>query len=173
MSKTLLFWKEEIMNTKRLIQPICIMLVIASVGQTGCSHTPKQPNALSPDIGANLERPNAPPEDTRVNLGAIGVVSGRYDPKIHLREPMNKTTGALSGAGASVLSLGKLASHVGLWGIFFLAIIPVAAVGGAIAGGLTGVPEEKVEEAKASIDTAIRNLRIQETLQDQWMVVRY
>jgi hypothetical protein len=143
------------MNMKPLSLSFCIMLTIASVGQMGCSHTPERSNALS--------------DDMKVNPGAIGVVSVRYDPNIQLREPMDKATGALSGAGASTLSWLEAAGSMGQGGIFLLPFIPVAAVGGALAGGLTGVPGEKVKEAKASIGTAIRDLKIQETLQDQIM----
>jgi len=154
------------MNRRSLIQSICIVAV-AFVGQIGCSHSLKGPNALSPNIGINFENPKDLPDDTRVNLGAIGIVSGRYDPDIRLREPMDKAAGALSGAGASALSAAVTAGGMGQAGIFLLPLIPVAAVVGAIAGGSAGVSVEKVEAARVSIGTAIRDLKIQETLQNQ------
>jgi hypothetical protein len=156
------------MNRRILIQAVCIV-ALAFAGQIGCSHTPKRIDASGPDIRINLENPRDVPDDTKVNLGAIGIASGRYDPDMKLREPMNKATGALSGAGASALSVAKTAGEMGKAGIFLLPFIPVAAVVGAIAGSSAGVPAEKVEAAKTSIETAIRDLRIQESLQNQIM----
>ncbi|OGP91956.1 MAG: hypothetical protein A2157_12170 [Deltaproteobacteria bacterium RBG_16_47_11] len=146
--------KEAIMNMKLLIQSICI-IAIASFGQISCSHTPERPKVLSDDL--------------RVNFGTIGVVSARFEPNIFLRTPKDKSAGALSGAGASTLSWLEVAGSMGQGGILLLPFIPIAAVGGAIAGGLSGVSGEKVEEAKASIRTAIKDLKIQETLIDQIM----
>jgi len=143
------------MNMKPLSLSFCIMLTIASVGQISCSHTPERPKTYS--------------EDIRFNPQAIGVVFGRYDPPIHLREPMDRADGALSGAGGSALGMAATAGTMGQAGIFLLPLIPIAALGGAIAGGLAGVPAEKMEEAKASIETAIRDLKIQEILQGQIM----
>lgn len=154
------------MNRRSLIQTLCIVALVFA-GQIGCSHTPKRTDASGPDIRINLENPRDLPDDTKVNLGAIGVVSARYESDIKLREPMNKATGALSGAGASALSVAKTAGEMGKAGIFLLPFIPVAAVVGAIAGGSAGVPGEKVEAARASIETAIREVKIQETLQNQ------
>jgi hypothetical protein len=154
------------MNKRVLIQAVCVVALAIAV-QIGCSHAPKGPNGSGPNIQINLENPRNLPDDTKVNLGAIGIVSGRYEPDIKLREPMNKTAGAFSGAGASALSVAKTAGEMGQAGVFLLPLIPVAAMVGAIAGGSVGVPGEKVEAARASIGTAIRDLNIQETLQNQ------
>jgi len=48
-------------------------------------------------------------EGIRFNPQAIGVVFGRYDPPIHLREPMDRADGTLSGAGGSALGLAVTA----------------------------------------------------------------
>jgi hypothetical protein len=154
------------MNRKSLIQTLCIV-ALAFAGQIGCSHMPKGLNASGPDIRINLENPRNLPDDTKVNLGVIGIVSGRYDPDIKLREPMGKTAGAFSGAGASALSVAKTAGGMGKAGVFLLPLIPVAAVVGAIAGGSAGVSGEQVQATRASIGTAIRELKVQESLQNQ------
>ncbi len=156
------------MNKRLLIQAVCLV-ALTFAGQIGCSHTPKRTDASGPDIRINLENPRDLPDDTKVNLGAIGIVSGRYEPDIKLREPMGKTAGAFSGAGASALSVAKTAGGMGQAGVFLLPFIPVAAVVGAIAGGSAGVPAEKVAGAKTSIGMVIRDLGIQETLQNQVM----
>jgi hypothetical protein len=158
------------MNKRLLIQAVCIV-ALAFAGQIGCSHTPKRTDASGPEIRINLENPRDLPDDTKVNLGAIGIISGRYDPDIKLRDPMNKTAGAFSGAGASALSVAKTAGGMGKAGVFLLPLIPVAAVVGAIAGGSAGVQAEKVAGAKTSIGRAIRDLGIQETLHNQLMEI--
>ena len=144
--------EEEILNMKRWIQSICIV-AFASIGLISCSHTPDRPEGFSDHLQFNPQ--------------AIGVVSARYGPNVQLREPMDESTGALSGAGTLTLSLLKGAGGMGNAGIVLLPFIPIALLGGAIAGGLSGVPTEKVEEAKVSIEAAIRDLNIQDTLKDQ------
>ncbi len=156
------------MNRRSSIQILCAV-ALAFAGQIGCSHMPKGPNAEEPKIQINLENPKDLPDDTKVNLGAIGIVSRRSDPDIKLREPMGKTSGAFSGAGASALSVARTAGEMGQAGIFVLPFVPLATLVGAIAGGSAGVPAEKVEAAKTSIGTAIRDLKIQDTLQNQLM----
>ncbi len=160
--------EEKAMNKTGLLQIACIV-GLAVVGLIGCGHVPKGPHAAQPKIQINLENPRDLPDDTKVNLGTIGIVFGSSDPESKVREPMNKAAGAFSGAGASALSVANAAGSMGQAGIFLLPLVPVAAVAGAIAGGSAGVPAEKVEAAKASIATAIRELSIRENLQNQLM----
>ena len=144
---------------KRTLRSLCIILVIASVGQIGCSHTPKKPNVLSDDL--------------RGKLGTIGVVSGRYEPNILLRKPLDKTEGA--SATAKSYTAAWIGAGSGSSGAILLPLtLPIPILLGAILGSSKGLSDEKMKEVKdaeASIRAAVAGLKIQDNLRDEFLEI--
>jgi hypothetical protein len=144
---------------KRLIPSLSVWLAIVSLVQIGCSHAPAKPKVL--------------PDDLRAKLGTIGIVSGRYEPNIVLRKPLDKTTGASSTAKSYADSWVRLGG-ASEGAILMLLTAPIPMAIGAIVGKSKGLSDEKmreVKDAEASIRAAITDLKLQDILRDEFLEI--
>ncbi len=144
---------------KRFIPSLSISLAIVSLVQMGCSHTPIKPKVLSDEL--------------RGKLGTIGVVSGRYDPSILLRKPLDKVSGSSSTAKSYAESWVRLGgTSEGAVRMLLTAPIPMAI--GAIVGKSKGLSDDKVKEVQAAevaIRAAVTDLKIQGNLRDEFLEI--
>ena len=144
--------------------PIIIFLSIALLlGGWGCAHMPKPPS-----------------EEMRAQLGTIGIVSTRSNPKIQFHPEFAK--GRLSGAGIGFsmgLGVGALYGAVigattstptaGLLAPFLVPGVAViggviCGVTGGIAGAVNAVPKKEAQKIEASIKNAFEGMDIQKTM---------
>lgn len=132
----------------------------------GCAHTPK----------------TAPPssEQEKVDLGTIGIVTGRFPPEVKLQKPMGKAggagAGALVGAAAAGGTVLYVASCAGPIGILLLGYPPITAVAGGItgagaviggvAGAVKGESSKKKKETEVTLNTVFSDINIQETVRN-------
>jgi hypothetical protein len=123
-------------------------------------------------------------EHVRSRLGTIGIVSARFIPQSDFH---TFAKGELRGAAKGVLGGSALGAYLGagtaLGGtgdsLVGLLLLPFLVIGGAALGGLVlgtagamaAVPKEKVREIEATINSALADLKIQETMRDRILKV--
>ena len=123
--------------------------------QLGCAHAP-------------------PSEQVRAELGAIGVVSARFLPKVVVSTPAK---GQADGAsrGAELAAEGMVLGGIGTAGPFGLLLgimlVPVAAPIGYVVGRSKAESAEKVDKTEAALTNVLTDLRIQETMRDHFLRV--
>jgi hypothetical protein len=117
-----------------------------------------------------------PPEQLKVDLGRIGVVSPCFRPEVRLQKPLSKGDAASKGVGEWVG--GTIMWGAGLGGVFgaILGVIlaPATAVVGSIAGSAKGVTSEEMEEIKeleGVLNGYIATLDFQQTMRDRLLSV--
>ncbi len=133
--------------------------IIISLSLTGCASTAStQPYAL----------PALLSEDVRARLVKVGIAHAQFQPKTNIRKPMGKGQGALAGMGggaaATVAAGASTADPFGL--LLGIVLAPVGAVVGGVAGAVQGEPAVRRKEADKTIDRAIAELKVQETMSE-------
>jgi hypothetical protein len=133
---------------------IVFMALVYLMGQWGCVLPPK---AVS--------------EEVRAQLGKVGIVSGRFIPKIELETPPKGAgEGAVRGAGVWAKNWAWAGRPGGggalgvLLALAWLALTPVAAVSGAVYGAVDSNAPQVIEEAEANLNKTLAELHMQETL---------
>jgi hypothetical protein len=129
-------------------------------------------------FGCATARPAQPPsvsEDARAQIRTVGIVSAENITDVKIQEPRGKWTGFWSGAGEGALNvMGGMGSAGGNCqgigcGLIVIIVAGAAAVGGivgGIMGAIQGVPAEEKQKAGEAIETALKDLKIDETLAD-------
>ena len=157
----------------RLTTTILISILLI-IGQFGCAHTPKvEPPTLS--------------EETKAQLGTIGVVSASFQPAFLAEKPMTKKkaavassrAGALGCLGVGVSILGAIPASgdplsgllVGVVGLGAIALTPVGAAVGGIVGAVRGVNETTTDDAESVLNIALNDFDIQGTLRDRLLSI--
>jgi len=134
------------------------------IGQWGCA-TPRY--TLLP----------LPSEEVRADIGTVGVVSARFSPEAHEAHLEAPTGGKWSGAGKGAAAgffgsvLAGLSSGHPLSFALGIALAPVVGLGGAIYGAIAAESAEKVQEAEATLNKAVADLKIQEAMRDRVLQV--
>lgn len=134
--------------------------VLLIIGQFGCA-TPHI--AMTPDQTAQLKE----------RLGAIGIASARFVPKVELQTPAKGTAdaagkGAIGGAGAMLDAAGDSGGSSGA-GAVMIALIPVGAVVGGVAGAIMADSAEAVNQREAVLKKVLADLKVQETMRDRFI----
>lgn len=143
--------------SKEFIRSLTVIFIFFAllVAQFGCATIPVSPPPLS--------------EEARAKLGTIGVVSAVFIPESNLF-PFAK--GHISGA-AKGLAVGTTAGILVPLSIptitppIFIILVAASAITGAVGGIAAATPAEKVKEVETALTSALRELRIQETLRDR------
>ncbi|MBI5875754.1 MAG: hypothetical protein HZB81_07950 [Deltaproteobacteria bacterium] len=133
--------------------------VLLVIGQFGCA-TPHI--AMTPDQTAQLKE----------RLGAIGVASARFAPKVELQTPAKGAAdaagkGAIGGAGVILDASGNSGSGAGA--IVGILLIPVGAVVGGVGGAIMADSAEAVNQREAVLKKALADLKVQETMRDHFI----
>lgn len=139
----------------------------------GCAHIPK---TATPS-----------PDQKKVDLGTIGIVTGRFPPEVKLQKPMGKAGGAGAGALVGAATAGGTVLYVagcaGPVGILLLAYPPVTAVAagitgaGALIGGVVGAAKgessKKIKETKNTLNEALPKFNIQEKIVEEFLKIAH
>jgi sugar lactone lactonase YvrE/predicted small lipoprotein YifL len=131
--------------------------------------------ALALTSGCAAKAPAYLPAEAKAQLGTVGLASARFTPRFEFQTPAK---GAFAGAGRrSVKWAGKAGGSIGNipcygYGCFgVLAVLVMATVGGAVAGGISGavgaLPAATVKEAEAALTRSLSELRPQEEVRDR------
>ena len=140
---------------KRCLIIIALLPAVASL--SGCASSTTASRLLPPPPG----------EDVRSSLATVGLAAGHFSPKFDLVDGPAKgagqgaARGALLGA-AYTLGGGSLAGPIGVVASTFL--LPVAAVGGSIIGGVKAESAAKVAERTAAVSRSLTARNIQDDL---------
>jgi hypothetical protein len=140
--------KDKTNKLTRVMVPVVFLLLISCV-----SIPKKQPPSL--------------PVELRADLGRIGIVSASFQPEVRLRKPMTKGAAAWHGAveGAEA-ALRFPCNNIGCAG--FLALVPVFAAVGSVAGAIMGVPPQKIKETEDALSDCLATLNFQETMRERF-----
>ena len=136
------------------------LVALLLLGQVGCA---SQPYML----------PLPPSEQVRAQFGIVGVVVPRFVPTTAFQTPAK---GWAAGAGRG-MSFGMAAGVAAASGTYLgsgILLLPIFGLVGGIVGGATAPSAATVEEAEATLKTAITDVsegKVQEALQDRLVTV--
>jgi hypothetical protein len=136
--------------------PICAAFIFAILLLVSCATTPK------------IQSP--PPEELRVHLGRIGIVSASFQPEVRFRKPLTKGTGLLHGAGIGALAGADImrgCTGMACGGIFIA--LPLGAIVGSVIGAVRGVSPEKIKESEDALNEYLATLNFQETVRERFL----
>ena len=117
-----------------------------------------------------------PPEQLKVDLGRIGIVSACFQPEVRFQKPPTKGDAAWQGAKEWVA--GSIAGGFGtlnpLGAILGVILAPVAAGVGGIVGSVKGVTSEemeKIKEQEGVLNGYVATLNFQQIMRDCFLSV--
>jgi hypothetical protein len=161
---------EKIQKALSAVRIISILFVLL-LSINGCAYVPHE--ITSP-----------PAEQIKIDFGKICVVSARFQPETNFKKPRGKIASAAAGAGIGVLIVGEVVGGIVAIdppSIILIAYPPVAAgigcaVGGAaliggVVGAVQGESSKKIKETEKTLNHLVAELRIQETMREQFVSV--
>jgi len=112
------------------------------------------------------------PEELRVDLGRIGVVSASFQPEVNFQRPMTKGKAAAAAAAEGAAAVLMSGQHCyGMDCAAVLALAPVGAVVGSILGAVRGVSSQKIKETEEILNGYLATVNFQETICERFLSV--
>lgn len=119
-------------------------------------------------------------DEFRKNLGTIGIVSARFEPRVEFLKPMTKGTAAGVGAGSGALVAlgggcyaGALSANpfgVVAGAALGVGLMPVGAAIGGIVGAVKGESSKKIKATEDALNNYIATLKLQEMMQERFLL---